>query len=1492
MENCFFIGRRFFAIFLLISLTGFLIWPQVALADVQISKYDRHLLLDSIQKQPLFEKYIDFPKPEQQIAILLIRNAIKAKELNYLFVELPKETLKTLIKEAAFLLFLPGGEEIAAVLEKIEKESIEKAVEIAKEWFLKNEIKVASGILDGYLYNSYKGNLQSPFFGYNVTYRPFNNKSAEVVAEFYSPEIIEPPDSKGSNVIFGNYWEIDTWLATGNEKLDPFIIRIKGKVREGMGGGYIWSDDSVEVIFSEPVPEISVKEMPSFWDKTKSKFKEIVIDIIVQQIKDSLSELNPFLPAALVQTPVAEENQSLGDEASEILTIKETKEGIISEIERILEEEDIFEPETQTSELGEGDKSKLTLVEIQEMLDDIAEKIDMINQDVLELVKTKLQEDAFVILENEAENGLSEIEEIVEEIEKEELEEPKLLDEEEEKEIILCEKTGEPTRNKVIINEIAWMGGINSANDEWIELKNISGTPVNLSGWQLWDKEKQIKIILSNGAQLPNNEFLLLERTDDDSVPQLSADFIYAGGLNNSNETLYLFDENCQLMDEVLAFSGWPAGDNNSKRTMERRNDLLWQTSLNSGGTPKNENSSGYYEYSGGGGSWSSSLPPEEESIPSVVCSQENLPQPIYQPIIFNEIGWMGSASSSADEWIELKNISTSSISLANWQLIGIKTQNSENNIELLLKDQDLLAGAFYLLERTNDDSVPGISASQLFNGSVNDSEFVLRLFNNQCQLIDEVKATSTWPAGRKSPERRTMERGENLSWQTSFATSSINGLFGTPKSENSRPEEISPEENQPPTALFNYKPENPIINQEIIFDAGSSTDSDGEISSFLWNFDDTDSTTTNQSTTTHFYSVPGNYSVELRVVDNKGATSSLTAVTISISQEETLDLGVIVNEIAWMGTTANSADEWVELYNNNSDEIDLTNWTFEWSHGTTTHSIIFSTSTGSVIIRAQGFYLLERSDDDTVSGVPADQIFTGGLNNNGEKLELRNANGDLIDAVDCSAGWFAGTTTPVHISMERISSQLPGSNQDNWANNNLISKNGEDVGGNKIYGTPKSENSVSKSQTEISNSDLDFNQFENIALTFLGNPYLVADNLSVPQNKTLIIEPGVTLKFYQNAGLTIGGTLLAQGTETEKIIFSNLIEKNYWQGISFGSFSFGSALEWVEIKYARKGVGEAPAILVENASILFKNSILENYADRGIKLINSTSTIERVSFLGAGIATSTVALDIKKGNPTVKNCYFRANRHGIFVDQGAFPIVEGNNFEQNEKPVFVTYNSTFFPVFRNNKGSGNQIEAILIRGIIAENSVWGANSLAYLIEDFIDVATNTNLTVSPGAIVKFKTGAYLNIYGTLLAQGTETEKIIFTSISPPQATWKRIYFSPESRNSILEHALISYGGGYSGNASVYVKQTAVDFNNSEFSNSAAIGLYLQGSTSTVRNSHFDNNKFGIQMSDSGICPELLEGLTFENNSTYDIWSQDCACIPVAYLETTNNNCK
>jgi hypothetical protein len=154
----------------------------------------------------------------------------------------------------------------------------------------------------------------------------------------------------------------------------------------------------------------------------------------------------------------------------------------------------------------------------------------------------------------------------------------------------LCAVDNGLAQREVVINEVAWMGSSESYSDEWIELKNISGQSINLAGWQLQNKNQKIKVFFGANDIIAPGGLYLLERTDNNSVAEVTADKIYSGGLGNSNEALYLFGAGCRLQDSVIAAPKWPAGDNITKKTMERMPNLLWQTSVMPGGTPKAEN--------------------------------------------------------------------------------------------------------------------------------------------------------------------------------------------------------------------------------------------------------------------------------------------------------------------------------------------------------------------------------------------------------------------------------------------------------------------------------------------------------------------------------------------------------------------------------------------------------------------------------------------------------------------------------------------------------------------------------------------------------------------------------------------------------------------------------------------------------------------------------------------------------------------------------------
>ena len=168
------------------------------------------------------------------------------------------------------------------------------------------------------------------------------------------------------------------------------------------------------------------------------------------------------------------------------------------------------------------------------------------------------------------------------------------------------------------------------------------------------------------------------------------------------------------------------------------------------------------------------------------------------------------------------------------------------------------------------------------------------------------------------------------------------------------------------------------------------------------------------------------------------------------------------------MGTLANSADEWIELYNSNSSNIDISGWVLK-SASDSKPDIIFPKGSN---IPAFGYFLIERTNDNTIKDIPADlKIGFGsgagsGLSNSGEILHLYDGQGNLKDIVGHKdeAGqvipWYFGHNTSKS-TMERINSANSGNEPSNWQTNNGITKNGLDAEGNPINGTPKAKNSI-----------------------------------------------------------------------------------------------------------------------------------------------------------------------------------------------------------------------------------------------------------------------------------------------------------------------------------------------------------------------------------------------------------------------------------------------
>ena len=289
-----------------------------------------------------------------------------------------------------------------------------------------------------------------------------------------------------------------------------------------------------------------------------------------------------------------------------------------------------------------------------------------------------------------------------------------------------------------------------------------------------------------------------------------------------------------------------------------------------------------------------------------------------------------------------------------------------------------------------------------------------------------------------------------------------------------------------------------------------------------------------------------------------------------------------------------------------------------------------------------------------------------------------------------------------------------------------------------------------------------------------MGLPYLILQTMVGPDS-VLVIEPGVqVLAEPGNDGLDVEGTLVANGTASEKVRFEPADPASGWSGI---------------------------AILGTDTQPSTENVLNEMIIDKG-------------GFYGD------CGLYVTYGDVTVLNSQIDGGQDsGVCLDTGASLTMSDTLLTNNQAYAInlMDANAQFY--LAGMSATGNLSDTIGVEGgTITGIHTWGKSGIdTYdLHNSYVTIAPTGTLMVEPGVTVLFGVSRDITVRGALIAQGTPEEPILFSGETPNPDLWAGLNFdgTPEQHAlGVFAYATIEYGG-YGGSALVSIYEADVSFRN------------------------------------------------------------------------------
>ena len=341
--------------------------------------------------------------------------------------------------------------------------------------------------------------------------------------------------------------------------------------------------------------------------------------------------------------------------------------------------------------------------------------------------------------------------------------------------VIVSICTSEIKAQDVVINEIMYNFGYNLnalEADDWVELYNNSGAPLDVSGWKV---RFGTDAYIIPSYIIPTNSYVVV--AERDSLLNINYPGVpYVGptnfGLSNSVETIRVFDDNNILVD-IVAYSDispWPtnADGNGMSLTLvspflDNNNGNNWTTSGVIGGTIGSAN--------------------------NIICGAAP------PNIVINEINYKSNPSVNSGDWVELYNTTSSAVDISGWHFL-------DSDIEYTVPANTSLAANAHVVIASNifqfNSIFPSVSnvVGSSFLGLSGNGEQIALLTDTYC-LVDQLEYndSSPWPLEPDGlgPTLSLIDANYNNTIAGSWASSTAGSAnYGTPGAINNIPNPCS----------------------------------------------------------------------------------------------------------------------------------------------------------------------------------------------------------------------------------------------------------------------------------------------------------------------------------------------------------------------------------------------------------------------------------------------------------------------------------------------------------------------------------------------------------------------------------------------------------------------------------------------------------------------------------------------------------------------------